>query len=105
MMVGADDWNIFAGRREGYLVNACTKFNFAAEELGQFGVITIAPVNEPHPLRDHAAACQMQPQTHQRHHEKFDLMPVQIATNADITKGYADIFADEISGRYAFIRD
>jgi hypothetical protein len=102
-MVGADNLHVPAGSREGHVIDFGAKFNVTAEEVSEFGELSIAAMCESNAPWAQTTSRQLSAQPDQTGYEKFHLVTIEMAADPDVVESYDDISVIRISRRYAFI--
>ena len=87
--IGADDGRLpdVVGERD--VIGGSAEFNVIAEEFCKF-CIPCPMVHQPHTVGQQAKAGHLPAHPHQRRHRAFDLVPIQMATDANTVKRYAN---------------
>ena len=89
--IGADDGRLLDVAGERDVICISVKFNVIAEELRKF-CIPCPVVHQSHTVGQQAKARQLPTHSHQRRHKAFDLVRIQMATDANTVKRYAKGF-------------
>jgi len=104
-MVGADDGKISGSGCKQEFISGGTKLDIGSEEFSHLGAFRIAAMGQPDMGWHNSNACQLPTQADKSGRERFDLVPIQVTTDADIAVGNTKVFANNTPQRYAFIGD
>ena len=87
--IGTDDGRLPDAFRKRDVIGGSAEFNVVAKEFCKFCIL--CPMTyQPHTVRHEAKAGQLPTNPHQCRHRAFDLVSIQVATDTNAMKRYAN---------------